>query len=167
MTYRKQAGFTLVELIMVIVVLGLLAAAALPRFSRIDTAAHKSSVAAITGSFRSAAILVHAVYTAKGRTGVQTNLAGFGNNNVETSNRGFPTDTAGNTNPAAMNTTRCLNVWNGIQESPPTANTSTAGNPDYLVTATATVCTYTYRRGNVTRRFTYTPNTGAIVITNP
>ena len=55
---RKQSGFTLIELIVVIVILGLLAATALPRFSNLTNDARKASVQGMLGGVRSAAALV-------------------------------------------------------------------------------------------------------------
>ncbi len=63
---KRAAGFTLIELVIVIVILGILAAAALPRFSDLSTDARISSVNGIAGSLRSAAAISHATQLAKG-----------------------------------------------------------------------------------------------------
>ena len=44
MNRKKNAGFTLIELVMVIVILGVLAAIALPRFVEMKADAEKSTV---------------------------------------------------------------------------------------------------------------------------
>lgn len=64
---KHQSGFTLIELVIVIVILGLLAATALPRFSDLATDARKASLNGIAGSLRSAASIAHASYLAKGQ----------------------------------------------------------------------------------------------------
>lgn len=51
---RNQKGFTLIELIMVIVILGILAAVVVPKFFDFTTDAHKSNVEAFIGNFKSA-----------------------------------------------------------------------------------------------------------------
>ena len=51
---RNQKGFTLIELIMVIVILGILAAVVVPRFFDFTTDAHKANVEAFVGNLKSA-----------------------------------------------------------------------------------------------------------------
>ncbi len=63
---KKNAGFTLIELVIVIVILGILAAAALPRFSDLSTDARLAALNGMAGSIRSAAAIAHATQLAKG-----------------------------------------------------------------------------------------------------
>ena len=57
---KQQSGFTLIELVIVIVILGLLAATALPRFSNLTQSARVASLNGVAGSLRSAASIAHA-----------------------------------------------------------------------------------------------------------
>ncbi|TKV63426.1 type II secretion system protein [Marinobacter panjinensis] len=57
---RKEKGFTLIELVMVIVILGILAAFALPRFADFGGDARSASREGISGSIRSASAIAHA-----------------------------------------------------------------------------------------------------------
>lgn len=61
-----QQGFTLIELVVVIVILGILAGFAVPRFMGLETQARVSSVRALEGTLRSASAMAHGVWLASG-----------------------------------------------------------------------------------------------------
>ena len=72
----KQQGFTLVELVVVIVILGILAATAIPKFVSLTTQARVASVNGMVGAINSAVALCQSSWFAAGASG--TSCAVFG-----------------------------------------------------------------------------------------
>jgi len=105
----KQGGFTLIELVVVITILGILAAFAVPRFASLEGQARIAATQSIGGSVRSGAALAHALWLAQGDPSSTTvTMEG----NAITMANGYP-------NAATIAST--------LSENPPTGFSVTAG----------------------------------------
>ncbi len=85
---RSQKGFTLIELVMVIVILGILAAFALPRFANLGGEARAATLKGAQGSVKSAAAIAHSKWLAQPTPG-SVDLEGAPG--VTMSTDGYPT----------------------------------------------------------------------------
>jgi MSHA pilin protein MshA len=70
--FNKQKGFTLIELVVVIVILGILAVTAAPKFIDLTGDAKASVIEAVKGSMNSAADLAHAKALVAGKIKAST-----------------------------------------------------------------------------------------------
>src|SRR4051812_18650412 len=89
---RRESGFTIIELVVVIILLGILAATALPRFMNVDDEAHLSVVQGVHGGMQTSVSLYHAQWVAQSQPAANTQIPEF--NNLRTNANGFPYGTA-------------------------------------------------------------------------
>mgnify|MGYP000279776633 FL=1 len=144
---KKQQGFTIIELVIVIVILGLLAASAVPRFLGATDNAQDASVEGVAGGFASAVGLVRAEWELAGRPSGDTNIT-YDSVSIEVSDNGYPlaspNDDGVDSDGDNMDTDNCQQVFNAIMSQAPTnvAQGSSYGGERYLVNAGAD-CIYT------------------------
>ncbi len=74
--HQQQKGFTMIELIMVIVILGILAAMALPRFYDLQTDARVAKMQAALGAIKSASAIAHSAFLVAGTSPATVTLEG-------------------------------------------------------------------------------------------
>lgn len=134
---RRQHGFTLIELIAVIVILGILAAVALPKFADMSTNARMSKMNGAAGSMKAAVAMAHSLYLAAGTNPTSVTMEG---QSVALVN-GYPT--AGAIATAA-------GLSNDYTVGTATGSGSGTGTISITPDTTKTSCTVTYTETNST-----------------
>lgn len=128
---KSQSGFTLIELVVVVVILGILAATALPRFFDMSSQARMAKMNAAAGAIKSAAAIAHAAYLAAGNTPATVSMEGT---TVNLTN-GYPDATATGIQAAAFSNNTDYTY---------TAGTNAAGQTFTAADSTKATCKVIY-----------------------
>ncbi|WP_417344918.1 prepilin-type N-terminal cleavage/methylation domain-containing protein [Ferrimonas sp.] len=126
---KRQTGFSLVELVIVVVVLGLLAAVALPRFIDITDQAEDAASEGVAGGFASAVGITRAQWEVEGRPDTAIGRVVLDGQYVNVNAYGYPAGARGQA-PTSMDASSCLAVFDQILQSPPPAVLRSASAAD-------------------------------------
>jgi len=181
MRNTRQSGFTIIELVVVILLLGILTATALPRFLDVTDEAHAAVIDATRSGLLTGGALFRAQWIAEGQP---TANIGFGDGTIDATVTGYPAGIDGGN--AVADSADCLAIYDGLlQTGRPVTTGGTSSNPtvvgditgdgsyatsDLIVlndTADVTLCEFYYVAQKVSGaaipRIQYNSVTGAVL----
>jgi len=174
---KKQTGFSLMELVIVIVILGLLAIAALPRFLDITDEAKKASIEGVAGGYATAVLSARAQWEAEGRPQTSSrNVVNYDGteflltrsviNGVTTGSRdGYPIAVYSGSDATTVNAAACKALMEQLLQNPPSVETSDTGSPKYIASAPANdECRYEQQEGSTKHNFVYKVSAGRVTV---
>jgi len=147
---KKQNGFTLIELVIVIIVLGILAATAVPKFINLQDDAKESAMNGVQAAVHSAANIVYSKSAIDGNETEATETVAEGDVNIATV-YGYPAATETGIEDAVelSGFVSTFPEGNGLNISFVSENDNATGDLCLLYTAATNTAVYTLAKGQL------------------
>jgi len=162
MNMKKSSGFTLIELVIVVVILGFLAVTAIPKFLDLTDQAKQANIEGMAGGFATGVSLARAQWEAEGRpkNSSDQNSVNYDGTTVyltvEVVDSVRPGYILGTTAASTIANVNCIEVWNAIFQQPPSISTSDLtidSSVDYFASKDTDLCHY-YLKATLARSTT-------------
>ena len=132
-TEQKVKGFTLIELVVVIIVLGILAVIAAPKFVDFRRDAEISRVKAIAASYQQAVTFSHARWQILAGNSPMNDLPDYAGGELDMNANGFPLgidkgNPMGQPTNIGQGEQGCVDLWNTLIEDPASVSLSSVDN---------------------------------------
>lgn len=164
-SFKKQNGFTLIELIIVIVILGILAVTAAPKFLDLQEDAEKAAFLGVASAFKAGVKQVHIVWQIRGNGAAVLNLIEINDpvagGDLSVNEFGYPADTRGSS--LTLNSEAdCLDVWRAVLDTDTTVEGDDTGTYEAVYEG-SNDCTYSHTTYSDFQVY-YNSNTGDVNI---
>ena len=159
---KKSSGFTLIELVIVVVILGFLAVTAIPKFLDLTEQAKQANIEGMAGGFATGVSLARAQWEAEARPNdgggaAKKNFVNYDGTTVyltveDVPNNVRPGYMLGTTPVSAVASVDCSEVWNAILQQPPTTSTTDLdidSSVDYFVSKDGSNLCHYYLRASL------------------
>ena len=156
---RNQRGFTLIELVVVIVILGVLSAVAVPKFLNMQDDAYQAKIKAVRGAFKTGIIMLHGKSLAS-QTGTGNSQEWLDLNGDGTTDTWDPDVEARGSWPYPTRSSECSALFNAIMDED--VRCATDRSSDFRGRISNGVCTYTDMKSGDSWSFTYDRATGSV-----
>ncbi len=174
----KKAGFSLIELVIVIIVVSLLAIVALPKFLKISDEAKKASIEKVAGGFAAAVIAARVQWEADARPVVNgrnvVNFDGIEFFLTDSSNgylrQGYPVAVVSLDNQSVTGATdrTCVGLMENLLQTPPVvaieSNQYDTSVKYAAIAVDRNICRYTQLAGSTVHNFEYNIATGNVSV---
>ncbi len=174
----KKAGFSLIELVIVIIVVSLLAIVALPKFLKISDEAKKASIEKVAGGFAAAVVATRVQWEADARPVVDgRNVVNFDGVELFLTDssdgflrQGYPVAVVSSGNQSVRGATdrTCVGLMENLLQTPPVvtveSNVYDTSVKYAAVAADNNVCRYTQLTGSTAHNFEYNIATGNVSV---
>ncbi len=160
---KNSSGFTLIELVIVVVILGFLAVTAIPKFLDLTEQAKQANIEGMAGGFATGVSLARAQWEAEARPNdggaPKKNFVNYDGTTVylsveDVNNNIRPGYIIGTTAISAVADIDCVEVWNAILQQPPSTSTTDLdidSSVDYFVSKDASNLCHYYLKATLAR----------------